>query len=93
MFNGIPSMAASISFQSDGCPYEALELIELGRGVLISLQIDIRTDITLLEESHPDSANRLKELRQKVGSSHIDIDGFLGTKESPQTFDLQRGQT
>jgi hypothetical protein len=46
-------MAGALAFQCDGYAYEALEI---GRGVLMSLQINIRTDITVLEEAHPETA-------------------------------------
>ena len=65
-FSGITSRAVSISLQCGDEPYEALQLLELGRGVLASLQIDIRSDISALKTSHPSLAQQFEKIRDQL---------------------------
>ena len=34
--------------------YKALQLLELGRGILANLQLEVRSDISVLAVDHPD---------------------------------------
>ncbi|MFE2943781.1 hypothetical protein ACFXKG_32720 [Streptomyces sp. NPDC059255] len=46
-----------------GDPEHALELLELGRGVLWSQKLDVRTDLKRLQEASPELAERLTRVR------------------------------
>ena len=64
----IASRAAALSLEVEDEPYEALQLLELGRGVIAGMLLDIRTDITALKEEHPILAQRFEQLRNKLDS-------------------------
>ena len=65
-FGGITSRAASISLECGEEPYEALQLLEIGRGVLASLQLEVRSDITALKASYPDIAQQFENIRERL---------------------------
>jgi hypothetical protein len=65
-FAGITSRAVSVSLQCGEFPYRALELSELGIGVLATLQLQVRSDILDLKESHPDLAQQFNDLRDQL---------------------------
>jgi hypothetical protein len=71
-FATIVARAASVSIDVDHNPYNAVRLLELGRGVLSSLQLQVRSDITTLKLSHPDLAERFEEVRALVDRSPSD---------------------
>jgi hypothetical protein len=49
--------------------YNSLQLLELGRGILANLQLELRSDISILEVSHPDLANQFREVRDLIDVS------------------------
>ena len=65
-FAGITSRAVSVSLQCGETPYRALQLSELGNGVLATLHIQMRSDVLLLKESHPDLAHPFYDLRDQL---------------------------
>ena len=67
-FAGLVSTAAALSLESNKSAIEALQLLELGRGVIASIQLDARSDITTLEETHPSLAQEFKALRDELDS-------------------------
>jgi len=73
-FAGITSLAVSVSLQCGENPYRALELSEVGNGVLETLQLQVRSDITVLEESLPEIAQQFYDLRDQLDrpGDHID---------------------
>lgn len=64
--SGITSMAVSIALQCGEAPYEALELSELGRGVLANVQLETRSDISTLHAEHPILARQFEDLRDQI---------------------------
>ncbi|MFE6838753.1 CHAT domain-containing protein [Streptomyces sp. NPDC057705] len=46
----------------------AVEIAELGRGVLLAAQIDSRTDLTDLAEAHPELAGRFRQVRDRLAA-------------------------
>ncbi|PFG95872.1 tetratricopeptide repeat protein [Saccharopolyspora erythraea NRRL 2338] len=48
----------------------AVRIAELGRGVLLAAQMDARTDLTELEQSHPELAARFRRLRDQLTTPH-----------------------
>ena len=67
-FAGLAADACSLSLQAGDDAFEALELVELGRGVIMGLLIDDRSDISKLEWSHPEKAAAYDQLRSEVSA-------------------------
>ena len=67
-FAGLTADAVSLCLecrQDNSSAVDALQLFELGRGILASLQLELRSDISLLEKSHPDLAKEFIEVRDR----------------------------
>ncbi|KAJ6261372.1 hypothetical protein Dda_4042 [Drechslerella dactyloides] len=67
-FSGLASMAAAVSLEAGRSAYDTLRLLELGRGVIANLLMDMRGDTSTLEQRHPDLANQFKSLRDALDS-------------------------
>ena len=65
-FGGLASRAVSVSLECGETPYDALRLLELGRGVIASLQLDVRWDISALKQYYPDLAQQLDDVRNRL---------------------------
>ncbi|KAF5249483.1 hypothetical protein FANTH_5176 [Fusarium anthophilum] len=76
--SGMTSMAAAAALSANKGPYEALRLLELGRGLISGFVTDIRTDISELASEYPDLANGFDRLRDEMGQIQSGID--LSTK-------------
>ena len=53
--------------------YRSLQLLELGRGILANLQLEVRSDISILAVSHPNLAKQFEGIRNEI--------------DPPRTFD------
>ncbi|CAG9988010.1 unnamed protein product [Clonostachys byssicola] len=60
------SDAAAVALMADQSPFEALSVIELGRGAILGSLIDLRSDISELHEKYPDLAGKFVELRDRI---------------------------
>jgi hypothetical protein len=47
----------------------AVEAAELGRGVLLAMQLDSRSDLTDLDHAHPDLATKFRRVRDQLNTS------------------------
>ena len=65
-FDGLASHAAALSIRAEENVFEALRLLELGRGVMASVHFDTRSDITELENVQPELAKKFKFLRDEL---------------------------
>ncbi|EPS42003.1 hypothetical protein H072_4038 [Dactylellina haptotyla CBS 200.50] len=65
---GLASHAARLFLWAGKTPLEALQILELGRGIVTSLMLEIRTDISGLEAAYPDLASEFLSLRQVLDS-------------------------
>jgi tetratricopeptide (TPR) repeat protein len=74
-FSGLPGLCASL-FLDTNDTFGALRLLEIGRGVIASLYLDTRTDITDLEASHPRLAQRFRRLRDELDVPEKDDQRF-----------------
>ena len=70
-FTEITPHAVSLYLECGETPFTALQLSELGKGVLANLQLEIRSDISLLAESHPEHAKQFNEIRDQLDSPHL----------------------
>jgi len=66
MFAGASSYAAALVLNSTEDSLTALQLLEIGRGVINSLLLNTRSDIAALEEKHPDMALEFLQLRDQL---------------------------
>jgi tetratricopeptide (TPR) repeat protein len=73
-FSGLAADACSLVLQTGGDAFEALELLELGRGVIMGLLMDDRSDISALEQSHPEQAAVYDRLRSEVNSPMPEVE-------------------
>ncbi|KAL4783420.1 CHAT domain-containing protein [Aspergillus varians] len=60
------SLAASAALQENGSPKSALEILEAGRGVIAGLTIDLKTDISILQELEPALYREYTQLRRRI---------------------------
>lgn len=65
MFGGFAAEASALSIKNKD-PVRALQLLEIGRGVMASTQLDMRSDITELEKAQPKLAAKFKFLREEL---------------------------
>lgn len=67
-FPGLATAAAAASLATENNLFEAIRLLELGKGILTAQFLDTRADIKELQEMHPELANRYIQLRDIVDS-------------------------
>ena len=67
-FAGLASMAAATALNAGKEAHHALQLLELGRGVIASLLLEMRTDVSALREQHPEHAEKFISLRNELDS-------------------------
>ncbi|RYP20115.1 hypothetical protein DL765_002957 [Monosporascus sp. GIB2] len=65
-FAGLASMAAATALNSGKEAYHALQLLELGRDVIAGLLMEIRSDVSDLQQQHPNLANEFISLRDEL---------------------------
>jgi len=65
---GLASMAAATALNAGKAASHALQLLELGRGVIASLLMDMRGDISDLKSKHPILADEFASLRDELDS-------------------------
>ncbi|RKL22756.1 hypothetical protein BFJ72_g14653 [Fusarium proliferatum] len=62
-FQGLSSRAASAALNANLGPVHALQLLESGRNIISTMVMEVRTDISLLEQQHPNLAKEFCSLR------------------------------
>ncbi|KJZ70854.1 hypothetical protein HIM_09768 [Hirsutella minnesotensis 3608] len=65
-FAGLASMAAATALNAGKEAHHALELLELGRCVIAGLLLEMRTDVSDLEQQHPGLATEFMSLRDEL---------------------------
>lgn len=68
IFPGVASLAAAFSLEVGERAYQALRLLEIGRGVIASHLLGTRTDVSDLEKAHPKLGKRLRDLQRNLDS-------------------------
>jgi tetratricopeptide (TPR) repeat protein len=66
---GLAADAASTSLLAGRRAHSALQLLELGRGIIFGLLLDTRIDISLLKRHHPQTAREFEFLRNELDSA------------------------
>lgn len=67
-FTDLASNAASVALQAGEAASHCLGILELGRGVIMGLAINYRSDVSELQTNHPDISDRFNLLRLKMDS-------------------------
>ena len=62
-FAGLATAAASASLETERNVFEAIRLLELGKGIITAQILNARYDIMILEKLHPELAERYVRLR------------------------------
>jgi hypothetical protein len=66
LFSGLATNACSLTLQIGEPPGKAVELLERGRGVILGLLMDDRSDISELKAAHPHLCAQYESLRIEV---------------------------
>ncbi|KAI9896028.1 hypothetical protein N3K66_009097 [Trichothecium roseum] len=66
---GLASSASATALNAGTSPEHALQLLELGRGIIAGLLMDLRWDIGDLKSEHPELAEKFISLRDELDSS------------------------
>lgn len=67
---GLASDAAAVALMAKKPVYDALSLLELGRGIITGAVSEMRADISNLQQTNPDFANQYMELCDILNSSN-----------------------
>lgn len=67
---GFASDAAAVALAAKRGPIEAIARLEKGRGVLASSLQDLRTDLSLLKQEHPELARSFVDIRDTLDGSY-----------------------
>lgn len=70
-FVGLASLAAAVSIKAGKGAGNALRLLELGRGIIAGLLIDMRMDISDLQQKYPGLADKFSSLRDELNSPAV----------------------
>jgi hypothetical protein len=65
-FAGLASIAAATALNAGKGAYRALQLLELGRGVIAGLLMEMRGDISDLKQQHPSLPDEFTSLRDEL---------------------------
>ncbi|KAL7919051.1 CHAT domain-containing protein [Trichoderma austrokoningii] len=87
-FSGLASMAATAALRVGKAPEHALQLLELGRGVIASLLMDMRGDITDLRQKFPELAEKFTSLRDELDLPAQDA-LFRNSTNTKSSWELQ----
>ena len=63
---GLASDAAAIALMAAKSPYEAIQLLELGRGIIAASLNELRADVFNLQQKHPQLAEDYISLRDQL---------------------------
>ncbi|KAH6953787.1 CHAT domain-containing protein [Ilyonectria sp. MPI-CAGE-AT-0026] len=68
-FVGLASTAAAVTLNAGKDAYDALKLLELGRGIIANLLMDMRGDVSDLKQMHSGLADEFISLRDELDST------------------------
>ena len=81
-FTDVTAKAVSLSLEDMDDPWKCLQLLELGRGILANLQLEVRSDISTLETHHLELARQFQELRDQIDCTSKTIEWGLTDGQS-----------
>lgn len=68
-FSGLAADGVAIALQAGAEPSHCLGIMELGRGIIMGLAIDCRSDLSELEKTSPELFGRFSSLRLEIDSA------------------------
>ncbi|KAK5046058.1 hypothetical protein LTR84_008515 [Exophiala bonariae] len=68
--NGLPSDAAAMALEAGKSPWEALNLLETGRGIILGASMEMRRDVSKLKSISPQDYEEYELLRDSVADPH-----------------------
>lgn len=90
---GFASLAVSVALECGEDYYSALQLLEIGRGIISNFQLEMRSDISDLRAAHPDLASRFDVIRNRSHRPELEVDEsyleFPGTQQRIIGKDLE----
>jgi tetratricopeptide (TPR) repeat protein len=89
-FYGLAGDAAALSIEAGKEPVHALQLLELARGIIASVHLEMRSDLALLEEMHPDLADKYKRLCDELNSPSEGLFRYSGSQGAPKSENTRR---
>ncbi|KAJ5740123.1 hypothetical protein N7533_012907 [Penicillium manginii] len=87
-FAGLASMAAATALNAGKKADHTLKLLELGRGVIAGLLLELRGDISDLKQQHPDLADEFMSLRDTLDSP-VDQKAILSSTDTMPSWESQ----
>ena len=84
---GLASMAATAALRTGRSAYQALKLLEFGRGLISGFSIDCRSDLTDLRASYPEYAGMVESLRAEMDSPLVGGRMQRGKKRAAAEFE------
>lgn len=81
-FSGLASLAASAALEVGKPPSRAVELLELGRGIIMGLQFGTRSDLSDLKDEHRNKALKFERLRDELDASLPKVARLTGSDAS-----------
>jgi tetratricopeptide (TPR) repeat protein len=91
-FAGLASMAAATALNAGKTSDHALQLLELGRGIIAGLLLEMRGDISDLKQQHPDLADEFVSLRDMLDSP-VDQNTSLGSTDTMLSWESQASRS
>ncbi|KAI9764064.1 MAG: hypothetical protein M1840_008868 [Geoglossum simile] len=79
-FSGLATTACSLALQTGQGPEAALEILEQGRGVILSLLMDDRSDTSELKVAYPQLCAQYESLRSKVNKHAENITDIVSAE-------------
>ncbi|KAI0804900.1 CHAT domain-containing protein [Xylaria sp. FL0064] len=89
-FAGLASAATATALNAGKDAHNALQLLELGRGVITSLLIETRGNISNLKQKHPRLAKEFISLRDEIDSPGSDLSFSSSTNKVSSWESLSR---
>lgn len=89
---GLACDGAAVAILAGERPYQAIALLEMGRGVLLGALSDMRMDVSDLAKKHPDVADEYMKLRDQLDepvASHLDTINALDRANKRHSADRQ----
>lgn len=86
-YSGLASLAAAAALNAGRSPEHALQQLELGRGVISGLLLEMRSDLSELQERFPDLAAKFGNLRDE-----LDVPAAGPTPMQPSVIASQAGR-
>ncbi|KAM3533265.1 hypothetical protein MY4038_003490 [Beauveria bassiana] len=80
-FQGLSSIAVSVALNANLGPVHALQLLESGRNIISNMLMEVRADISVLEQHHPDLAKEFCRLRDVLDTPESTA-GVSGTSNN-----------